>query len=104
MTLVLPFQAIGLLEGLPISIKDQFDQKDADCTMGLAVNTFSPKEEDGLLLKMLRDEGAIPFVRTNVPQLLMLPEVTILNITSPLFLIALLYNLTSIPFHLSLVN
>jgi Asp-tRNA(Asn)/Glu-tRNA(Gln) amidotransferase A subunit family amidase len=44
-------------------VKDQFDQKGADSTMGLAVNAFHPSESDGLLVKMLRDEGAIPFVR-----------------------------------------
>jgi Asp-tRNA(Asn)/Glu-tRNA(Gln) amidotransferase A subunit family amidase len=38
------------------------------------VRTFQPSEVDGLLVELLRDAGAIPFVRTNVPQCLMVPE------------------------------
>lgn len=63
-----------LLLGLPISVKDQFVQKGCDSTMGLAVRCFNPAAEDGLLIHLLRAQGAIPFVRTNVPQSLLLPE------------------------------
>jgi hypothetical protein len=54
--------------GVPISIKDQIHMKGADSTCGLAARTYQPSEEDGLLVELLRDAGAIPFVRTNVPQ------------------------------------
>lgn len=60
--------------GIPISIKDNYDQRGADLTCGVACRCFKPKSEDGLLVKLLRDAGAIPFVRTNVPQLLMMSE------------------------------
>jgi len=62
------------LEGLPISVKDTFDQRGADTTCGFAVRCFQPSQEDGLLLQCMREAGAIPFVRTNVPQALMVPE------------------------------
>jgi Asp-tRNA(Asn)/Glu-tRNA(Gln) amidotransferase A subunit family amidase len=64
----------GVLEGNPISVKDCFDQRGVDNTCGLAARCFRPKEADGLIISLLREAGAIPFVRTNVPQALMLPE------------------------------
>ena len=63
-----------LLDGVPVSIKDQFVQRGADSTCGLAAHVFDPAEADGVLVELLRDAGAIPFVRTNVPQALLLPE------------------------------
>jgi len=63
-----------LLEGVPISLKDQIHQKGADSTCGLAVRCFQPSEEHGLLTELLVEQGAIPFVRSNVPQCLLLPE------------------------------
>ncbi|GAB5357558.1 hypothetical protein AAMO2058_000384500 [Amorphochlora amoebiformis] len=64
----------GILHGLPVSIKDQIDMKEFDSTCGLSCRCFKPAHEDAVLVKLLRDAGAIPFVRTNVPQCLFLPE------------------------------
>jgi fatty acid amide hydrolase len=63
-----------ILLGVPISIKDGFQQKGYDCSMGIAARCFRPYPEDGLLVKALKDAGAVPFVRSNIPQLLMMPE------------------------------
>lgn len=63
-----------VLYGVPVSIKDGFQQKGYDCSMGTAVRCFKPYPEDGLLVKALKHAGAIPFVRSNIPQLLMMPE------------------------------
>ena len=30
-----------------------------------------PAREDGVLIQVLRKQGAVPFVRTNIPQLMM---------------------------------
>ena len=65
----------GLLEGIPVSVKDAFDQKGADTTCGFAVRCFKPHSEDGLIVRLLRDAGAILYVRTNIPQGLMVPRV-----------------------------
>eukprot|EP00127_Corallochytrium_limacisporum_P000147 Clim_evm8s6 gene=Clim_evmTU8s6 len=62
------------LLGLPISVKDQYQQKGALSTCGLAVRAQTRDTEDGVLVGVLRKRGAIPFVRSNVPQSLMLPE------------------------------
>jgi Asp-tRNA(Asn)/Glu-tRNA(Gln) amidotransferase A subunit family amidase len=64
----------GPLHGLPISIKDQINMKGFDSTLGLACRVGSPAQEDAVLVQALRQAGAIPFVRTAVPQLLMAPE------------------------------
>ena len=64
----------GFLHGLPISIKDTVNMKGFDSTCGCAARVFKPASSDSLLVQLLKDQGAIPFVRTNVPQMLMLPE------------------------------
>ena len=64
----------GPLHGLPISVKDQFDMAGCDSTCGLSARCYRPAARDSLLVSLCRQAGAIPFVRTNVPQLLMLPE------------------------------
>jgi fatty acid amide hydrolase len=63
-----------ILEGIPISVKEELEQKGYDATCGLAVRCYKPMKKTGLLLSLLCDEGAIPYVRTNVPQMLLLPE------------------------------
>lgn len=45
-----------------------------DSTSGSAAYCFKPHQKDGLMLAILRAQGAIPFVRSNVPQSLMLPD------------------------------
>jgi fatty acid amide hydrolase len=63
-----------LLWGVPISIKDCIQQKGTDATCGIAAKCFKPFAEDGLQVTLLRNAGAILHVRSNVPQLLMMPE------------------------------
>eukprot|EP00127_Corallochytrium_limacisporum_P004975 Clim_evm49s195 gene=Clim_evmTU49s195 len=62
------------LLGLPMSVKDQFEQRGADCGSGLACRAGDIVKEDGYQVGSLRKRGAIPFVRTNVPQVLCMPE------------------------------
>jgi fatty acid amide hydrolase len=62
------------LLGLPVSIKDCLDQSGALSTCGLACRAALRHDNDGLLVQLLRTGGAIPFVRSNVPQLLMMSE------------------------------
>ena len=49
-------------------------QRGYDSTSGTAAKSFEVAADDGLVLRMLKSTGAIPIARTNVPQLLMLPE------------------------------
>ena len=64
----------GKLLGIPISIKDVYHLKGYDTTMGCAKDCFHPEEEDGLLITLMKSEGAIPFVKTAVPQQLLINE------------------------------
>eukprot|EP00041_Stephanoeca_diplocostata_P024890 m.641015 g.641015 ORF g.641015 m.641015 type:complete len:572 (-) comp22626_c0_seq3:1731-3446(-) len=62
------------LFGVGVSIKDCINVRGCDSTCGLAAKTFQPAQEDSVIVEMLRDAGAIPFVRGNIPQCLMIPE------------------------------
>lgn len=63
-----------LLEGLPISVKDHIEQAGVDCGGGQARYSCAPAARTSPLVAALERAGAVPFVRTQVPQLLMLPE------------------------------
>ncbi|KAL7008703.1 hypothetical protein EMMF5_001965 [Cystobasidiomycetes sp. EMM_F5] len=56
------------LFGLPISLKDQLDVAGFDSCIGMVRYTSEPAKEDAVLVHILKDLGAIPFVKTNVPQ------------------------------------
>lgn len=66
--------AVGVLEGIPLSVKDHIDVKGTDSTTGAACRCFRPASKDALVVELLRDAGAIVLCKTNVPQCLMLPE------------------------------
>lgn len=65
-----------LLEGVPISLKENYEVKGTDATCGIASRCFQPSPEDGLLVQLLKEAGGIPFVKTNVPQALISFETT----------------------------
>ncbi|KAH7928245.1 general amidase [Leucogyrophana mollusca] len=86
-------QVLGPLHGLPISLKDQLAIKGLETTMGMSqhwswlVTTFTSAFQPGyaswigryasknaVLVDILYECGAVPFVRTNVPQTLMWGE------------------------------
>ncbi|XP_067324004.1 fatty-acid amide hydrolase 1-like isoform X2 [Anolis sagrei] len=61
----------GLLYGVPVSIKDSIDCKGLDSTLGFVKRLNHPATEDAVVVQVLKHQGAIPFVKTNVPQSLM---------------------------------
>ncbi|KAF3819877.1 hypothetical protein GH733_015386 [Mirounga leonina] len=63
----------GLLYGVPISLKDTYDCKGHDSTCGLAQFLEKPAAKDGVIVKVLKAQGAIPLVKTNIPQTLLSP-------------------------------
>lgn len=65
---------VGPLHGLPISLKDQFDVAGKECTMGIASWIGRISAEDAGLVTVLKNAGAVLYVRTNVPQTLMRGE------------------------------
>ncbi|NXP32562.1 VDHAP protein, partial [Leiothrix lutea] len=58
----------GLLYGVPVSIKDHIGHKGHLATCGLVQCLDTLMEEDSVLVKVLKKQGAIPFAMTNVPQ------------------------------------
>ncbi|XP_053433364.1 fatty-acid amide hydrolase 1-like isoform X1 [Nycticebus coucang] len=61
----------GLLYGVPISLKDTYDCKGHDSTCGLAQFLEKPAAKDGVIVQLFKAQGAIPFVKTNIPQTLL---------------------------------
>ncbi|GAB5575030.1 vitamin D3 hydroxylase-associated protein-like [Prionailurus iriomotensis] len=60
----------GLLYGVPVSLKDPYDCKGHDSTCGLTQFLEKPAAKDGVIVQVLKAQGAIPFVKTNIPQTL----------------------------------
>ncbi|NWS55766.1 FAAH1 hydrolase, partial [Chunga burmeisteri] len=58
----------GLLYGIPVSIKDHIGHKGHLSTCGLVQCLGTRVQEDSVLVKVLKTQGAIPFAMTNVPQ------------------------------------
>lgn len=60
---------LGLLHGVPISIKEFFDVRGTVTTAGIESTDATPAAEGAPLVARLRSVGAIALGKTNVPQL-----------------------------------
>lgn len=58
----------GLLYGVPISIKENVGYKGHDSSCGVLGKLDQPASEDSVVVQVLKKQGAIPFVKTNIPQ------------------------------------
>ncbi|KAF7347634.1 Amidase domain-containing protein [Mycena venus] len=67
-------QVVGMLHGLPISLKDQISIQGIESTIGYVSWVGQFAEKNSVLVDILESLGAVPFVKTNVPQTLMWPE------------------------------
>ena len=56
---------------MPITLKDQFDVIGVDTTLGYCSRAFQPAKSDAVLVSMLMKLGAIPILKTNLPQSIM---------------------------------
>ncbi|KAI9719854.1 MAG: hypothetical protein M1828_006075 [Chrysothrix sp. TS-e1954] len=61
----------GPLHGIPMSLKDQFDVKGVDTTLGYVGRAFQPARDESILVEMLRGMGAVFIGKTNLPQSIM---------------------------------
>ncbi|XP_072294919.1 fatty-acid amide hydrolase 1 [Eucyclogobius newberryi] len=61
----------GILYGVPVSLKENVCLKDCDSCCGVVKFLDQPADDDSVLVKVLKKQGAIPFVRTNFPQALL---------------------------------
>ncbi|KAF5658990.1 general amidase [Fusarium heterosporum] len=64
----------GPLHGIPISLKDQFNVKGYDTTLGYTSRAFKPASENAVLVKILKNLGAVMICKTNLPQSIMWAE------------------------------
>jgi amidase len=64
----------GPLHGLPISIKDAFDVTGYITSSGLVSRLGNVAQNDTLIVSILREAGAIPFIMSNVSQACLLVE------------------------------
>ncbi len=64
----------GPLHGLPMSVKDQFQIKGSDATIGYISYANKPSTADSVLVEIIKKAGAVPFVKTNLPQTIMYSE------------------------------
>ncbi|KAH7127450.1 amidase signature domain-containing protein [Dactylonectria macrodidyma] len=78
----------GPLHGVVVTLKDQFDLKGYDTTLGYVGRAFCPAKEDAVLVKILRSLGAIVIAKSNLPQSILWSETE-----NPL------WGLTTHPFH-----
>jgi Asp-tRNA(Asn)/Glu-tRNA(Gln) amidotransferase A subunit family amidase len=65
----------GPLAGVPVSLKDSCAVTGYDSTIGFSGNAFKPLTRDGPLVRLLKDAGAIPFVKTAIPITLMCEKI-----------------------------
>nr|AMB48900.1 amidase [Fusarium subglutinans] len=64
-------QLIGPLHGVPVTVKDQFNIRGLDSTLGYVAKAFAPAENDAPLIETLKKLGAVIIAKTNLPQSIM---------------------------------
>lgn len=57
----------GPLAGIPISLKDTVDVANYDSCVGISSLVGNAKDKDGPMVELLKDAGAVPYVKTNIP-------------------------------------
>ncbi|KAK9454394.1 amidase signature domain-containing protein [Dipodascopsis uninucleata] len=65
---------VGPLHGLPISLKDSVSVAGYDSVVGIAAYAFQPEKENSVIVDILLRLGAVIYVKTNVPQSMMVPD------------------------------
>ncbi|KAH0097549.1 acetamidase, partial [Aureobasidium melanogenum] len=70
-------KTMGPFHGIVMTLKDQFDVKGVDSTLGYCGRAFQPAQENALLVNILQDFGAIFIAKTNLPQSIMWCETEI---------------------------
>jgi fatty acid amide hydrolase len=63
-------EPIGLLHGVPVTVKECFHVAGTQATIGLTTRQGELSADDGLLIGRLKRAGAIVLGKTNVPQLM----------------------------------
>lgn len=64
----------GPLHGLPVSLKDSFQVEGTEATLGLVAYLGKISDTNSPLVDILLSLGAVIYVKTNIPQTLMVSE------------------------------
>ena len=64
-------QLIGPFHGIPITLKDQFNVKGYDTTLGYVGRANAPAVSDAYIVRILKELGCIVLAKTNLPQSIM---------------------------------
>jgi amidase len=64
-------KTLGPLHGIPMTLKDQFNVRGYDTTLGYVGRAFKPASDDADLVKTLEDAGVVFLAKTNLPQSIM---------------------------------
>lgn len=64
-------KSAGPLHGLPVSIKDNFHYKGTESTIGMVSFLDDVSTENSPLVDILLELGAVLYVKTNIPQTMM---------------------------------
>lgn len=67
-------KTVGPLHGLPISLKDNFNIIGHPSATGFCAWAEEPMQEESTIVRILRDLGAVAYVKTNVPVAMMIAE------------------------------
>lgn len=54
-----------------MTLKDQFDVRGYDSTLGYVGRSFNPAAQDCVLVALLKQMGAVIFAKSNLPQSIM---------------------------------
>ncbi|UJO18965.1 Putative amidase [Fulvia fulva] len=64
----------GPLHGLPVSLKDNFNIPGYPSSVGFCSWAMDPMEQQSTIVGILKELGAVPYVKTNVPTAMMIAE------------------------------
>jgi Asp-tRNA(Asn)/Glu-tRNA(Gln) amidotransferase A subunit family amidase len=67
-------KTVGPLHGLPISLKDNFNIRGKTSATGFCAWADEPMKKDSTIVQILRELGAVAYVKTNVPTAMMIAE------------------------------
>ncbi|KAK5167344.1 uncharacterized protein LTR77_007043 [Saxophila tyrrhenica] len=67
-------KTVGPLHGLPVSLKDNFNIPGYPSSVGFCSWALEPMEQESTIVAILRELGAVAYVKTNVPTAMMIAE------------------------------
>lgn len=65
---------VGPLHGLPVSLKDNMNIIGKPSSVGFCAWALEPMQQESTIVGLLRDLGAVAYVKTNVPTAMMIAE------------------------------